>query len=215
MDDIEIYGLRGYNEIVGDSSRGMQHTLGANVSPALKAMIQRQAAAHAPATRGIGPQYKDSTQLPVNVQVSLAGTFGAFPVNGFAASATVRVQTPFKPEKLIASATFAGTTAAGAVYWQQAAGIASDVLLTGAFVGSKNCFPTAPSNNLVGGVNLGAYAPNGLGNGISWPTADAGIDITLNLLILPSFVSSYTATAALTAYTSASLFVTLLGPSLR
>ena len=62
--------------------------------------------------------------------------------------------------------------------WQQAGGVASDVLLVGAFVGSKNCFPTAPNNSISGGVNLGAYAPNALGNGISWPTADAGIDIT-------------------------------------
>lgn len=215
MDDIEIYGLRGYNEIVGDSNRGMQHTLGAQASPALKALLQRQAAVHAPATRGVGPQYKDSTQLPLNVAVTLGYNIASFPAAGVPVSAQVRVQTPFKPEKLTATASFAIGSAASTVtgYAQQQGAIASDVLLTGAFVGSKNCFPTAPTNTVAGGVSLGAYPANGLGNGISWPTADAGIDISVNLLVLPSCLSLLVSGA--TYIVSGTIFITLLGPSLR
>ena len=62
-------------------------------------------------------------------------------------------------------------------------------------------------------MSLGAYPANGLGNGISWPTADAGIDISVNLLVLPSCLSLLVSGA--TYIVSGTIFITLLGPSLR
>ena len=93
--------------------------------------------------------------------------------SGNTVAATVALQTYFKPEKLVAVEYLNNGTVNNPPQTQ---------LLTGAFVGAKNMFPTAPGQG--GAIHLGAFGTQGLGTGINWMTAQPAISITLQIQFL-------------------------------
>jgi hypothetical protein len=211
------YFLGNYSEI-GESLRGIQESeLGASAQQlsALRGQMGRFAG-HAPVSKVMRSPYKDSTQIGVKCMGTFAPTSWdstTLPV----VSGQTRVYKSFKPTKAIVTelvtATFTQQNQPNVVL---SASIpdGSDLVLVSAFSGADNCFPNAPSeSNGIAGV---AFANNSLGNGISWPTINGGIDMSVQFAIEPTALSRIATPAG---YTLASLFVSvrfnLLGPSLR
>ena len=95
-------------------------------------------------------------------------------------SGLTRVYKSFQPEKAILTELIIGvfTNGSGAVQTTVAAvQDAVDLVLVSAFSGADNCFPNAPSE--ANGISGPAFAPNSLGNGISWPIIRGGIDMSV------------------------------------
>lgn len=176
-DEIELFGLGEMLDLLGESTRGAQgqgnqghgttDLVGAaqvlqRLSAANPTIASKIARAH-PALRKLAPQLASSQQVGINV----------FGLAGNTVSATVALQTYFKPEKLVAVEYLNSGTVNNPPQTQ---------LLTGAFVGAKNMFPTAPGQG--GAIHLGAFGTQGLGTGINWMTAQPAISITLQIQFL-------------------------------
>lgn len=168
----EALGIDTYDWPVleGDRTRGGQDLMGAaEVLSALQAggggadAIQRRSALNRPAVRGIPLTRMNEVQVPIVV----FGTSGQTP------SATIQLQQLFRPEKLIVTEQTNNNTFNNPAQGQ---------VLTGAFVGAQNMFPTAPG--VGSGIHCGAFSSNSLGNGIMWATARPAITITLQVNFL-------------------------------
>lgn len=172
-EEIELFGLGQMLDILGESTRGSQgygnqtggeSLVGAEAALArLNPALARKAALAHPALRKLAPQMTSSQQVGVSV----------FGTAGNTVSATVALQTYFKPEKLVAIEYLNNGTVNNPPQTQ---------LLTGAYVGAKNMFPTAPGQG--GAIHLGAFGTQGLGTGINWMTAQPAISITLQVQFL-------------------------------
>ena len=125
--------------------------------------IQRRAALHRPAVRGIPLTRMNNVQAPIVV----FGTTGQTP------SGTIKLEQLFRPEKLVVIE----QTNANAFN-----NPAQGQILTGAFVGAVNMFPTAPG--VGSGIHCGAFGGAALGNEIMWATAKPAITITLQVNFL-------------------------------
>lgn len=177
-EEIEVFGAEAlglspaeYQEIAGDRTRGGQDLVGAaQVLSALRgqtgagaAAIARRAALAHPAVRGIPLTRMNEVQVPIVV----FGTSGQTP------SATIQLQQLFRPEKLIVTEQNNANTMYQPAQFQ---------ILTGAFVGAQNMFPTAPG--VGSGIHCSVFAANSLGNGIMWASARPAITITLQVNFL-------------------------------
>lgn len=171
--EIEVFGAEAlgispseYQEIVGaDRTRGGQDLLGAQaVLSSLRGSgqdaISRRAALAHPAVRGIPLTRMNEVQVPIVV----------FGTTGQTASATIQLQQLFRPEKLIVTEQTNANSFNNPAQGQ---------IMTGAFVGAQNMFPTAPG--VGSGIHCGAFSSNSLGNGIMWATARPAITITIQV----------------------------------
>lgn len=216
---------------LGESLRGMQDTEIGNVEigaaraltqlkGALGQLAQQRFGRHATLQKPVRPAYKDSTQIGIKC----TGTFTPANWTGASSLPTVtgrtRVYESFKPNKAIANeslrVTFE-TASLGATTRSLNVSDASDLVLTSVFAGAKNCFPTAPDeDNGIPGV---AFANNSLGNGISWPTINGGIDMVVTFAIDDSVIYAITPPTGYTSDDITSIVVSvrfaLFGPSLR
>lgn len=235
-DDGEEIQIGGNVELIGEALRGLQDHgygyIGAGGPPArrpqgnlsalrsaLGGAAQARAARHAPMQKVLASPYKDGTQFGVEAN----GTFtpsswqgSTYPVvNGL-----TRVYQSFKPEKAIVDedllVTFDNTTL-GSQTVSVSVADGGDLILVSAFAGSYNCFPTAP--NQTTGLSGRALASNSLGNGISWPTINGGIDLSIGFAVKSTAVyrapvpSGYTQADITSIQVLARL--NLMGPSLR
>lgn len=218
------------NYEIGESLRGMQDR-DAIIGAAQRALAQRglrgnlgQLAQrfnpHAPLQRQVRPAYKDSTQIGLKA----TGTFTSTTWSGSTSlpqiTATTRVYESFKPNKGILNelviATYTNDSDV-AVTRSTNVSDASDVVLVSAFAGAKNCFPNAPNQD--NGIPGSAFSPNSLGNGISWPTLNGGIDMVVAFAVEDTILYRVTPPSGYTQDDLTSIEVrirfALLGPSLR
>jgi len=212
--------LGNYSEI-GESLRGMQDaSVGAQQALAtLRSRLGGRFAGHAPVSKAMRSPYKDSTQIGI----SASGTFTLTSWSGSAlpqVSGLTRVYKSFKPTKAI-------LTEKVQVQWTNGTlGIttrsvnvpdASDLVLVQAFSGADNCFPNAPTE--ANGISGPTFANNSLGNGISWPTINGGIDMTVGFAVEDSVLYAIDPPAGYVQDDVTSIRVSLrfnlLGPSLR
>jgi hypothetical protein len=224
-DDIH---LGNFSEI-GESLRGMQDTssqfVGAakalsQLRGALGNLAQQRFGHHAPTSKQMRSPYKDSTQIGI----SSVGTFTSGSWVAGAALPTMsgltRVYKSFKPTKAILTelvTTTFSTSALGASTVATNVPDASDLVLILAFSGADNCFPNAPTE--ASGIGGATFAYASLGNGISWPTINGGIDMTVSFSVEQSALYRVTPPAGYTTASITSVSVklrfNLLGPSLR
>ena len=223
-DDIN---LGNYSEI-GESLRGMQDShVGAaqkalgQLRGALGTLAQSRFGGHAPTSKVMRSPYKDSTQIGIQAM----GTFtpAAWTMNAPLPQITglTRVYKSFKPTKAILTELILATytpVSLPAVTIAIDVPDASDLVLVQAFSGADNCFPNAPNES--NGISGQTFANNSLGNGISWPTINGGIDMSIGFAIeqsalyrgvnLPSGYAQSDLTSLIVK-----LRFNLLGPSLR
>jgi hypothetical protein len=211
---------------IGESLRGMQDTqvgavqhATAQLRGALGQLAQARFGAHAPVSKRMRSPYKDSTQIGI----SATGTFTLASWAGSSLpqiSGLTRVYKSFKPTKAIltelVTTTFSNSTL-GATTVVNYVPDASDLVLVQAFSGADNCFPNAPTE--ANGIAGPTFANNSLGNGISWPTINGGIDMTVGFAVEQSVAFVATPPAGYTQADITSVVVklrfNLLGPSLR
>ena len=217
-DDIH---LGSFSEI-GESLRGMQDTqVGAQqalsqLRGALGQLASQKFGGHAPLQKTMRSPYKDSTQIGIK----LTGTFT--PAN-FAGSTLpqisglTRVYKSFKPTKAILSEIVVATwtsSSLGTVTTSAHVGDASDLVLQPWEWRAVAGAPT--EGNGISGVT---FANNSLGNGISWPTINGGIDMTVAFAIEQTVLFAAPVPAGFTQSQLVSVAITarfnLLGPSLR
>jgi hypothetical protein len=221
-DDIH---LGSYSEI-GESLRGMQDThVGAaakalsQLRGSLGALAQQRFGAHAPTSKVMRSPYKDSTQIGI----SATGTFTLQSWSGSVLpqiSGLTRVYKSFKPTKAIltelVTVTFQNASL-GTATRVASVSDSADLVLVQAFSGADNCFPNAPTES--NGISGPTFANNSLGNGISWPTINGGIDMTVAFAVEPSVQFQVAPPAGFTTDDILSIVVklrfNLLGPSLR
>lgn len=140
---------------------------------------------HAPTTHTVPSQYKDSNGFGINVQGDiLVGQFSAtqYPtING-----STRAFVSIKPQKLILDEDllFTWTNSSGTTTTVASVDNAGDLLLVSAYVGNKNVFATAPTQAT--GFSGRALSNVALGNGVSWPTVNPGIDVVVTLSVKPT-----------------------------
>ena len=220
----EDFHVGNFSEI-GESLRGMQDaSVGAAAKQvalrgALGALAQHRFGGHAPVSKQMRAPYKDSGQI----SIKCTGTFT--PQNWNASALPVitgltRVYKSFKPAKAIVTEIIKTTyqnDSAGPVTVATSVSDASDLVLVSAFSGADNCFPNAPSEST--GMAGPVFANNSLGNGISWPTINGGIDMTISFAIEDTVLFRNVPPAGFTSddITSVTLVVRfgLLGPQLR
>ena len=170
-DEISVFGAEAlglspaeWQEIVGiDRTRGGGYGgefVGAGGAPDA---VVRRASLQRPAVRGVPLTRMNEVQVPIVV----FGTSGQTP------SATIQLQQLFRPEKLIVTEQNNANSIFNPAQFQ---------ILTGAFVGAQNMFPTAPG--VGSGIHCSVFASNSLGNGIMWSTARPAITITLQVNFL-------------------------------
>jgi len=223
-DDDDIH-LGNYSEI-GESLRGMQDSHVGAAAAALKqlrgslgALAQNRFGAHAPLQKTMRSPYKDSTQIGI----SATGTFTLTTWSGSTLpqiSGLTRVYKSFKPTKAIltelVTVTFSNDTL-GATTRVASVADSADLVLVQAFSGADNCFPNAPTE--ANGISGPTFANNSLGNGISWPTINGGIDMTVAFAVEPSVMFQVAPPSGYTSNDITSIVVklrfNLLGPSLR
>lgn len=228
----------GDEDYLGESLRGPQRTdylgnyeIGAaqrqlsNIRGQLGQLARNQAmskfARHAPMQQRVRPAYKDSTQFGIECS-------GTFAVAAWSNSNTTlptvtgktRVYESFKSAKVISDEQLILTYSNDSLGDTSIAvdvSDAGDLKLIGVFAGAKNCFPTAPDQST--GISGRALANNSLGNGISWPTVNGGIDVVITFAVRRTAI--YRGTPP-TGYTSADLStvevlatLNLFGESLR
>jgi len=222
-DDDDIH-LGSFSEI-GESLRGMQMGAAQARRPmpqlrgALGQLAQNRFGAHAPLQKTMRSPYKDSTQIGV----LSTGTFTLTSWSGSTlptVSGASRVFKSFKPEKVVITeqvyVTFTNDTL-GAVTRAEDVSSAGDTILISAFSGADNCFPNAPTES--NGIPGSTFNFQALGVGISWPTINGGIDLTLSFAIEQSVLYRVNPPAGYTQDDITSVQVkvrtALLGPSLR
>lgn len=214
------YFVGSYSEI-GESLRGLQDSeIGASQQQLARLRgLSGRFAPHAPVSKVMRSPYKDSTQIGIKCtgtfQASAWDNSSSLPV----VSGLTRVYKSFKPTKAIVTElltlTFTNENSTTKVSASVPDG--SDLVLVSAFSGADNCFPNAPSeSNGIAGV---AFANNSLGNGISWPTINGGIDMSVQFAVEPTVLSRVAPPVGFTIQDLAAVFVSvrfnLLGPSLR
>jgi hypothetical protein len=174
---------------------------------------------HAPTSKTMRSPYKDSTQIGI----SATGTFTLDSWSGSVLpqiSGLTRVYKSFKPTKAIltelVTVTFSNDTL-GATRRATNVEQSADLVLVQAFSGADNCFPNAPTES--NGISGPTFANNSLGNGISWPTINGGIDMTVAFAVEETVLFSVDPPSGYTQDDIVSLVVklrfNLLGPSLR
>ena len=224
---------RGWDEDdihLGESLRGMQDTgvgsyseIGAaqklaQLKGALGSLAGAHFGRHVPTSKAMRSPYKDSTQIGV----SAVGTFTPESWSGSAlpqVSGLTRVYKSFKPAKIIlvesVTVLFQNTLGSRtkAVNVQDAA----DLVMVSAFAGADNCFPNAP--NEANGIPGPALSNVAYGNGISWPTINGGIDLSVAFAIEPTCLSQIDPPAGFTeddiVSVTCKVRLALMGPSLR
>jgi hypothetical protein len=210
---------------IGESLRGMQDaSVGAAAKQvalrgALGALAQHRFGNHAPVSKQMRAPYKDSGQI----SIKCIGTFT--PQNWNASALPVvtgltRVYKSFKPAKAIVTEIVKLTytnDSAETLTIATSVTDASDLVLVSAFSGADNCFPNAPSEST--GIAGPVFANNSLGNGISWPTINGGIDMTVSFAIEDTILFRAAPPAPFTSADLSSVQVIvrfgLLGPQLR
>lgn len=221
-DDIHV-GMN-YAEI-GEALRGMQ-SLGAGKAVsalqrrlgALSPQVAQRFGVHTPVSKAMRSPYRDSTQF----SVSATGTFVPQNWAGSALpqiSGLSRVYTSFKPEKAIVEEDLR-------IVYQNSTGTRTraktmeqgqDLVLVAAFAGALNCFPNAPTEST--GISGVALANVSYGNGISWPTLNGGIDMTVTFAVKESALFVIDPPAGFTeddiVEVKVSVRLNLFGPSLR
>jgi hypothetical protein len=224
-DDIH---LGNYSEI-GESLRGMQDSsVGAaqalrQLRGALGTLAQNRFGAHAPVSKQMRSPYKDSTQIGILIttgDITPSAWVGS-PLPTF--SGLTRVYKSFKPTKAILTelVTLKFTNAGGGpdVILAKSVSDAADLVLVSAFSGADNCFPNAPTE--ANGISGPTFANNSLGNGISWPTLNGGIDMTVAFAIENTVQFSvatpppFNQTPYVLSTVNMRIRFNLLGPSLR
>lgn len=128
-----------------------------------------------------------------------------------------RVYQSIRPEKVILDehliATFSNANRGDATVAVMVDG-AADLILVSAFLGAKNCFPTAPDVEFgISGPALASAGPLG------WPTINGGLDLAVSLAVRPSAIhrvpppEGYTVKdmVSLTVQARVNLFGTLVG----
>jgi hypothetical protein len=210
---------------IGESLRGMQESnIGAaaqlrQLRGALGHLAGNRFGAHAPVSKQMRSPYKDSTQIGI----SATGTFTLTSWSGSVLpqiSGLTRVYKSFKPTKAIltelVTVTFTNTTL-GATTRVASVSDSADLVLVQAFSGADNCFPNAPTE--ANGIAGPTFANNSLGNGISWPTINGGIDMTVGFAVEQSVVFQVAPPTGYVTDDITSIMVklrfNLLGPSLR
>lgn len=218
-DDIRI----GNEELLGESHRGLQDQyLGAaqalnQLRGALGQLAQGRTTQHLPLTRQLRSPYKDSTQIGIKAtatgltDASFAGTSNP------TATGKTRVYKSFKPAKVVVTelvkAVFAASGESNVTKYAKVQG-AQDIVLITAFSGADNCFPNAPSDDE--GIDCETFANNALGVGISWPTINGGIDMTVGFSVQGSVLAQVAAPDGFELdHVDVTIRMTLLGPSLR
>jgi hypothetical protein len=186
---------------------------------ALGTLAQQRFAGHAPVSKQMRSPYKDSTQIGI----SATGTFTLTTWSGSVLpqiSGLTRVYKSFKPTKAILTemltVTFQNDTSGTATRVSNVSD-AADLVLVQAFSGADNCFPNAPTE--ANGISGPTFANNSLGNGISWPTINGGIDMTVAFAVEQSVLYQVDPPSGFTTDDIVSVVVklrfNLLGPSLR
>jgi hypothetical protein len=214
---------------LGESLRGLQRShVGMNTEIGAQQQLRGALAQlagnhfnqHAPMQRTLRSPYKDSTQIAIKCtgQFTLNSWNAASPlpqVNGL-----TRVYQSFKPEKAIVTELVRVTfhnSALGDTIVAADVDNAGDTVLVQAFAGSLNCFPNAPNPD--NGIPGPAFAFNALGNGISWPTINGGIDMSVAFALEDTVLYRAAPPAGYTSGDITSVVVTvritLMGPSLR
>lgn len=215
---------------VGESLRGMQDAHVGNYSEigaaaqlrqlrgALGQISQQRFAGHAPVSKPMRSPYKDSTQIGILVATGdlLPTQWAGSSLPTF--SGLTRVYKSFKPTKAILTelATFTFTLANNPdIRVARSIQDSADLVLVQAFSGADNCFPNAPTEG--NGISGPTFSNVSLGNGISWPTINGGIDMTVAFAIEESVLSQVAAPAAGYVLSKVSLKIrfNLMGPSLR
>ena len=140
---------------------------------------------HQPATKNVPSQYRDSGQISINFRASFPVSENTFTNwNNVEAAGSSTVYTSFKPNRIVltqmVTAIFDTGHSHAASVGESAT--ASDLLVVGAYSGSLNTFPNAPSAQT--GIHGPAIAANAFGVGISWPTVNAGIPVSVNVQVL-------------------------------
>lgn len=221
-----LLGAIGQRDEIGDSVSGMQRhdMMGAaqlrQLRSALGQNLQQRYGSHEPATKHVPSQYRDSGQISINVSQTIAVAASSFTSwNNVSVSGFSTVYTSFKPNRIVLTeniiATFTNSTGNSIVAGESAT--ASDIMLAGAFSGSLNTFPNAPSATT--GIHGPAIAANAFGVGISWPTINAGIPVTANFLVLQTALyrcavpSGYSLSNL--ASITVNIFFAMFGPQLR
>lgn len=186
----------GYEDdaFIGESIRGMQDSMGnteigaaarRQLSGALGQLAGKRFDNHAPIQKELRSPYRDSTQLGVLCVGTVTPSQYALDTNPLPQiTGHSRAYQSFKPEKIIMTEVLIATfTNASSVTVKVAASVpdASDLVLVQAYSGNKNCFPNAPDDS--NGISGAAFAFNALGNGISWPTINPGIDVSAGVAI--------------------------------
>jgi len=217
---------------LGESLRGMQDThvgsfseIGAaaklaQLKGALGQLAGQRFAGHAPTSKTMRSPYKDSTQIGISAT-------GTFTLNSWSGSVLpqisglTRVYKSFKPAKVILTEMITvlfsnpsvGPNATRVASVQDSA----DLVLVSAFAGADNCFPNAP--NEANGIAGPALSNVAYGNGISWPTINGGIDMTVAFAIEQSALYQVVPPAGFTSDDIVSVTLkcrlALMGPSLR
>lgn len=180
---------------LGESLRGPQDNnshMGGNVEigaarrqlgSQLQALAQGRFGRGAPLQKEIRSPYRDSTQLGVLIKGDVTPEqYPSVDAPLPQLSGSSRVFQSFKPEKVIVTELLIATyTNASNVSVRVAASVsdASDVVLIQLYSGNYNCFPNAPDAST--GISGAAFAYNALGNGISWPTINPGIDVSATI----------------------------------
>ena len=214
---------------IGESLRGMQdsHVGAARQIAQLKGALGQLAAGrfagHAPVSKQMRSPYKDSTQIGIlvdtgDIQAAVGNnpwlSAGAIPTyNG-----STRVYKSFKPTKAILTElvtyTFVATSGGAVTKTSSAVPNAADLVLVQAFAGADNCFPNAPNES--NGIAGPTFSFNSLGNGISWPTINGGIDMTVAFGIEESILYNVAPpTGSPLSTIRVKIRLNLMGPSLR
>lgn len=208
----------GNEEILGAAAAAQQQLSALRGS--LGQLAQQRSNARQPVVQRLRSPFKDSTQIGVSNTVSL--TLNSWTPGGSLPTVTgvTRVYQSFKPMKAIlteiVTATFY-TSALGTATRVASVSDSSDLVLTSAFAGAQNCFPNAPTEG--NGISGPTFASNSLGNGISWPTINGGIDLTVTFAIEETAIYQVTPPSGYTTDDISAISVkfrfNLLGPSLR
>jgi len=211
---------------IGDSTYGMQHheMLGVAQLRALRAQLgqnlQSRFGTHQPAARQMPSQFRDSGQISINVTQTIAVGAASFTNwNDVQVSQGSTVFTSFKPNRIVMTemviATFTNST--GSTVTAASSATSDDLGLLGAFSGSINTFPNAPTAATA--IHGPAIAANAFGVGISWPTVNAGIPVTAMFLIYQSVLFRAPVPTGYTTSNLSSIAVTIrlamFGPQLR
>lgn len=205
------------NTEIGEAQRQLRQLRGQ--IGALSQIAQGRFGNHAPLQKELHTAYLDSSQIGISAT-------GTFPLTAWGGSAlpqitgTSRVYSSFKPEKVVITevllVTFTNTTL-GPTTTVAAVRDAADLVLISAFSGAINCFPNAPNES--NGIPAQTFSNNALGVGISWPTVNPGIDVTVGFAVEQSAIFQATPPAGYTSNDISQIVVkmrmSLLGPAMR